>query len=91
MGKRSISVLALCAQLMLFIALSSDGAEGLLERNWRQCVYRNLNDGRNTGLIKVWISAFSETKLCKQLYRQMRRVKESFCTRGISLTKLSCC
>ncbi|XP_015779555.1 PREDICTED: collagen triple helix repeat-containing protein 1-like [Acropora digitifera] len=52
MAKRSISVLALCAQLMLLIALSSDGAEGLLERNWRQCVYRNLNDGRNTGLIK---------------------------------------
>ncbi|KAK2574038.1 Collagen triple helix repeat-containing protein 1 [Acropora cervicornis] len=42
-------------------------------RNWRQCVYKNLNDGRDTGLIKVWISAFSETKLCKQLYRQIRR------------------
>ena len=67
MGKRSISVLALCAQLMLFIALSSDGAEGLLERNWRQCVYKNLNDGRDSGLIKVWISTFLKTKLCKQL------------------------
>ena len=53
MAKRSISVLALCAQLMLFIALSSDGAEGLLERNWRQCVYKNLADARDTGLIKV--------------------------------------
>ena len=31
MAKRSISVLALCAQLMLFIALCSDGADGLLE------------------------------------------------------------
>ena len=67
MAKRSISVLALCAQLMLFIALSSDGAEGLLERNWRQCVYKNLNDGRDSGLIKVWISTFLKTKLCKQL------------------------
>ena len=67
MAKRSISVLALCAQLMLFIALSSDRAEGLLERNWRQCVYKNLNDGRDTGLIKVWISTFPKTKLCKQL------------------------
>ena len=65
MAKRSISVLALCVQLMLFIALSSDGAEGLLERNWRQCVYKNLNDGRDSGLIKVWISTFPKTKLCK--------------------------
>ena len=54
MAKQSISVLALCAQLM-FIALCSEEAEGLLEKNWRQCVYKNLNDGRDTGLIKVWI------------------------------------
>ena len=66
MAKRSISVLVFCAQLMLFIALSSDGADGLLERNWRQCVYKNLNDGRDTGLIKVWISTFPKTKLCNE-------------------------
>ena len=53
MAKQSIFVLALCAQLLFFIALSSDGAEGLLEKNWRQCVYKNLADGRDNGLIKV--------------------------------------
>ena len=52
-AKQSISVLALCAQLMLYIALCSDGAEGSLEKNWRQCVYKNLMDQRDTGLIKV--------------------------------------
>ena len=67
MAKRSLCVLALCALLLLFIALSSDGAEGLLERNWRQCVYKNLKDARDTGLIKVWSSRFPKTKLCKQL------------------------
>ena len=65
MAKGSLCVLALCAQLMLFIALSSDGAEGLLERNWRQCVYKNLNDGRDSGLIKVWTWAFPNTKFLK--------------------------
>ena len=55
MVKQSISVLALCVQLMLFITLCSEEAEGLLEKNWRQCVYKNLGDGRDTGLIKVWI------------------------------------
>ncbi|XP_015753124.1 PREDICTED: collagen triple helix repeat-containing protein 1-like isoform X1 [Acropora digitifera] len=28
------------------------GADGLLVKNWKQCVYKNLNDGRDTGLIK---------------------------------------
>jgi len=51
-AKQSISVLALCAQLMLLNALCSVGAEGLSEKNWRQCVYKNLNDDRDTGLIK---------------------------------------
>ena len=55
MAKRSLSVLALCAQLMFADALCSDGAKGLSEKNWRQCVYKNLNDGRDSGLIKVWI------------------------------------
>ena len=55
MAKQSISVLALCAQLMLLNALCSVGAEGLSEKNWRQCVYKNLSDDRDTGLIKVWI------------------------------------
>ena len=55
MAKQGISLLALCAQLMLFIALCSEEAEGLLEKNWRQCVYKNLNDDRDSGLIKVWI------------------------------------
>ena len=67
MAKRGTSVLAVCAQLMVSIALCSDGAEGLLERNWRQCVYKNLKDDRDTGLIKVWISTIPKTKLCKQL------------------------
>ena len=65
MAKRSISVLALCAQLMLFIAVSSDGAEGLLEKNWRQCVYKTLHDSRDTGLIKVWTWTFPKTKFFK--------------------------
>ncbi|XP_067033623.1 collagen triple helix repeat-containing protein 1-like [Acropora muricata] len=52
MAKQSISVFALCAQLMLLNALCSVGAEGLSEKNWRQCVYKNLNDGRDSGLIK---------------------------------------
>ena len=57
MAKQTISVLALCAQLMLLNALCSVGAnhEGLSEKNWRQCVYKNLNDDRDNGLIKVWI------------------------------------
>ena len=58
MAKRSISVLALCAlcaQLMFFIALCSEEAEGLIEKNWRQCVYKNLNNGKDIGLIKVRI------------------------------------
>ena len=67
MAKRSIFVLALCAQLVSVIASCSNGAEKLLEKNWRQCVYKNLNDGRDSGLIKVWISTFPKTKLCKQL------------------------
>ena len=53
MAKRSIFVLALCAQLVSVIASCSNGAEKLLEKNWRQCVYKNLNDGRDSGLIKV--------------------------------------
>ena len=53
MAKRSILVLALCAQLVSVIALCSYGAEKSLEKNWRQCVYQYLNDGRDTGLIKV--------------------------------------
>ncbi|KAK2574040.1 Collagen triple helix repeat-containing protein 1 [Acropora cervicornis] len=28
------------------------GAVGLLVKNWKQCVYKNLDDGRDTGLIK---------------------------------------
>lgn len=52
MAKRSIFVLALCAQLVSVIASYSNGAEKLLEKNWRQCVYKNLNDGRDSGLIK---------------------------------------
>ena len=56
MAKRSISVpVGLCAQLMFFIALCSEEAEGLIEKNWRQCVYKNLNNGKDTGLIKVRI------------------------------------
>ena len=75
MAKRSISVpVALCAQLMFFIALCSEEAEGLIEKNWRQCVYKNLNNGKDTGLIKVRILS---TKLCKQLSRQMRREFEA--------------
>ena len=68
MAKQSISVLALCAQLMLLNALCSIGAdrEGLSEKNWKQCVYKNLNDGRDSGLIKVWISTFPKTKLCNE-------------------------
>ena len=31
------------------------GADGLLVKNWKQCVYKKLEDGRDTGLIKVWI------------------------------------
>ena len=67
MAKRTILVLALCAQLVSVIALCSYGAEKSLEKNWRQCVYQNLNDGRDNGLIKVWISTFPKTELCKQL------------------------
>mgnify|MGYP007058671440 FL=1 len=62
MAKGTIFVLALCAQLVSVIASCSDG-----EKNWRQCVYKNLNDNKDTGLIKVWISTFPKTKLCKQL------------------------
>ena len=29
------------------------GAPGSFARNWKQCVYKNLNDGRDSGLIKV--------------------------------------
>ena len=29
------------------------GADGLLLKNWKQCVYKNLNDDKDTGLIKV--------------------------------------
>ncbi|XP_015753054.1 PREDICTED: collagen alpha-1(XVII) chain-like [Acropora digitifera] len=28
------------------------GVDGLLVKNWKQCVYKNLNDGTNTGLIR---------------------------------------
>ena len=56
MAKRGISLLALCAhvQLILFVA-QCERAEGLFEKNWRQCVYKNLRDPRDNGLIKVWI------------------------------------
>ena len=29
------------------------GAPGSFGRNWKQCVFKNLNDGRDSGLIKV--------------------------------------
>ena len=29
------------------------GAVGSIVRNWKQCVFKNLNDGRDSGLIKV--------------------------------------
>ena len=29
------------------------GPPGALGSNWKQCVWKNLNDGRDTGLIKV--------------------------------------
>ena len=29
------------------------GAEASFVRNWKQCVFKNLNDGRDNGLIKV--------------------------------------
>ena len=78
MAKRSISVLALFAQLMLFIALCSDAAEGLLEKNWRQCVYKNLNDGRDTGLIKVWIWIFPKTKLLQTVLEPTEETEGEF-------------
>jgi len=31
------------------------GANGLVVKNWKQCVYKNLNDDRDTGLIKECI------------------------------------
>ncbi|KAL9975628.1 hypothetical protein ACROYT_G012811 [Oculina patagonica] len=30
----------------------SQGAPGVLGSNWKQCVFKNLNDGKDTGLIK---------------------------------------
>ena len=67
MAKQRIYVLALCVELMLFTALCSEEAEGLLEKNWKQCVYENLTDGKDTGKIKVWIWTFPKTELSKQL------------------------
>ena len=29
------------------------GPPGALGSNWKQCVFKNLNDGKDTGLIKV--------------------------------------
>ena len=29
------------------------GAPGSFGRNWKQCVFKNLGDGRDSGLIKV--------------------------------------
>ncbi|XP_067032944.1 collagen triple helix repeat-containing protein 1-like [Acropora muricata] len=41
------------------------GADGLLVKNWKQCVYKNLNDGRDTGLIKecIFKKNFAKTGL----------------------------
>ena len=30
------------------------GPPGALGSNWKQCVFKNLNDGKDTGLIKVF-------------------------------------
>ena len=29
------------------------GFSGFVTRNWKQCVYKNLNDDRDSGLVKV--------------------------------------
>ena len=29
------------------------GDSGSFARNWKQCVFKNLNDGRDSGLVKV--------------------------------------
>jgi len=34
----------------------SQGPPGTLANNWKQCVWKNINDGKDTGLIKVNIS-----------------------------------
>ena len=56
------------------------GADGLLVKNWKQCVYKNLNDGRDTGLIKVWIWTLPKSELYK-LRDTGKRGKASALTR----------
>ena len=58
------------------------GAVGLLVKNWKQCVYKNLNDQKDTGLIKVWIWTFPKTK-------KIGKKRESFSTLCDLLTNLS--
>lgn len=34
----------------------AQGPPGTLEGHWKQCVFKNLNDGKDTGLIVVCVS-----------------------------------
>ena len=66
------------------------GADGLLVKNWKQCVYKNLNDQKDTGLIKVWFEHFLNLSFGNR-FKENQEKKEHFGTRGMPLTKLSCC
>ena len=41
------------------------GAEGFFVRNWKQCVFKNLQDNRDNGLIKVNSHGFVRTNVTK--------------------------
>ena len=42
-------------------------------KNWKQCVYKDLNDDRDTGMIKVWILPFPKTKIYKSVEKQNQK------------------
>ena len=45
----------------------SKGTPGSYARNWKQCVFKNLADGRDSGLVKVKAKLASEQKVRQYL------------------------
>ena len=52
------------------------GPSGFLGRNWKQCVYKNMNEGKDTGLITVNIEIINTS--CNIHYISCSKITEKF-------------
>ena len=54
------------------------GAPGSFTRNWKQCVFKNLNEGRDSGLVKVKAKSLPQNKTFVSTWVLFRKMKVLF-------------